>query len=178
MRNVILYIAASLDNYIARLDGNVDWLDYPDYHLPNEDYCYSDFYKNIDTTLMGNNTYKTVLGFDVPFPYPDKTNYIFTRSTNEQDNEFVKFISGDIVKFVQQLKNVQGQDIWLIGGGQINTLLLNNDLIDKIILTIVPITIGQGIPLFDGKGKETKFTFEKSKSFETGLVQLTFKKKD
>ncbi len=105
MINVILYIAASLDNYIARQDGNVDWLDYPDYQLPNEDYGYPDFYKNIGTTLMGYNTYKIVLGFDVPFPYPDKTNYVFTRSTDKQDNEFVKFISGDIVEFVRQLKN-------------------------------------------------------------------------
>lgn len=178
MRNVILYIAASLDSYIARQDGNVDWLDYPDYQLPNEDYGYPDFYKSIDTTLMGNNTYKMILGFDVPFPYPEKTNYVFTRSTDKQDNGFVKFISGDIAEFVRQLKNGQGQDIWLIGGGQINTLLLNNDLIDKIILTLIPITIGQGIPLFDGKGKETKFTFETSKSYDSGLVQLTFKRKN
>lgn len=178
MRNVILYIAASLDNCIARQDGKVDWLDDPEFQLPNEDYGYTDFYKTIDTTLMGNNTYEVMLGFNVPFPYPDKTNYVFTRSTDRQDNEFVKFISGDIVEFVRQLKNGQGQDIWLIGGGQINTLLINNDLIDQIILTLIPIIIGQGIPLFNGKRKETKFTLEASRSYDSGLVQLTFKKKN
>lgn len=177
MRQIVLYIAASLDNYIARPDGDVEWLHSPDYSLPNEDYGYNDFYKTIDTTLMGNSTYEVTLGFDGPFPYPDKTNYVFSRSTYNQDTEYVKFITGDIADFVRQLKNDKGQDIWLIGGGQINTLLLNNDLIDKIILTLIPMTLGQGIPLFDGQTKETKFDLETSESYDSGLVQLTLKKK-
>jgi len=177
MRQLVLYIAASLDNYIARPDGDVEWLNSADYSLKNEDYGYSDFYKSIDTTLMGNNTYKMILGFDMPFPYPEKTNYVFSRSARNQGTEYVKFISGDITTFVQQLKNQKGQDIWLIGGGQINTLLLNKDIIDKIILTLIPMTLGQGIPLFEGKTKETKFDMETSKSFDNGYVQLTLKKK-
>lgn len=177
MRQVVLYIAASLDNYIARPDGNVDWLSYPEYELPNEDYGYHDFYKTIDTTLMGNKTYQVLLGFDVPFPYPDKSNYVFTRSADHRDTEYVKFISGDIASFVKQLKSDNGKDIWLIGGGQINTLLLNHDLIDKIILTLIPMTLGQGIPLFDGQSRETKFDLESSQSYKSGLVQLTFNKK-
>jgi dihydrofolate reductase len=177
MRQVVLYIAASLDNYIARHDGDVEWLNSSDYSLKNEDYGYDKFLKTIDTTLMGHNTYKMILGFDMPFPYPDKTNYVLSRSAVNPDTEFVKFISGDITTFVQQLKNQKGQDIWLIGGGQINTVLLNKDLIDKIILTLIPITLGQGIPLFDGQAKETKFDLESSQSFENGLVQLTLKKK-
>lgn len=177
MRKVVLYIATSLDNFIARQDGNIDWLHYPEYEVPNEDYGYLDFIKTIDTTLMGNNTYKVMMGFNLPFPYPDKTNYVFTRSPDHQDNEFVKFVSGNIAEFVSELKSRDGKDIWLIGGGQINTLLLKHDLIDKIILTLIPITIGQGIPLFEGNGKETKFTFKTSRSFDSGLVQLTYEKK-
>jgi dihydrofolate reductase len=178
MRQVVLYIAASLDNYIARLDGNTEWLHSPDYSLPKEDYGYNDFYKTIDTTLMGKNTYKVIIGFDGPFPYTDKTNYVFSRSTDNQDTEYVKFITGNIIDFVRQLKKDKGKDIWLIGGGQINALLLNNDLIDKIILTLIPMTLGQGIPLFDRQTKETKFILESSQSFNSGLVQLTLKKKN
>lgn len=177
MRQVVLYIATSLDNYIARPNGEVDWLDAPEYTIPDEDYGYSDFCKSIDTTLMGNNTYKEMLGFDVPFPYADKENFVFSKSDNHKDTEFVKFISGDIVEFVRQLKNKKGKDIWLIGGAKINTLLLANDLIDKLILTIIPMTLGQGIPLFERQVKETKFELVSNKSYDSGLVQLTLNKK-
>ena len=178
MRQVVLYIAASLDNFIARSDGGVDWLDSPDFQLPGEDYGYKDFYSTIDTTLMGNSTYKFILDQDVPFPYPDRANYVFSRSTQHQDTEFVRFISGDIASFVGELKQEAGKDIWLIGGGQVNSILLNNHLIDKIILTMVPMTLGEGIPLFHGKTKEVKFSLESSQSYSGGMVQLTLLKKD
>jgi len=178
MRQVILYIAASLDNYIARRDGNVDWLSSPEFLIPDEDYGYNNFYPTIDTTLMGNSTYRFILDQDVPFPYPDKTNYVFSHSAKNRDTEFVRFISQDPVDFVRQLKQETGEDIWLVGGGQINTILLNKDLIDKIILTIFPLTLGEGIPLFQGKYKEVKFNLEASKSYQSGIVQLTLKKID
>ncbi len=83
---------------------------------------YNLFQKTIDTTLMGNNTYRMIRGFDVPFPYPDKTNYVFSRSKKNKDTEFVTFITGDIPNFIKQLKREKGQDIWLIGGGQIDVV--------------------------------------------------------
>jgi dihydrofolate reductase len=174
MRQIVLYSAVSLDNYIARKDGNVDWLDAPEYELPDEDYGYTDFNQTIDTTLMGHNTYNALLGFDVPFPYPDKTNYIFSRTADHEDTEYVKFITGDIANFVRELKNEKGKDIWLIGGGQINTLLLNNHLIDKVRLTLIPVTLGEGIPLFLGQAKETTLKLESNKTYENGFVQLTY----
>jgi dihydrofolate reductase len=177
MRQVILYIAASLDNFIARPDGDVEWLNSAEYSLQNEDYGYSLIQKTIDTTLMGNNTYRMIMGFDVPFPYPDKTNYVFSRSQKNEDTEFVTFITGDIPNFVKQLKREKGQDIWLIGGGQINTLLLNSGLIDKVILTLIPVILGQGIPLFEGQTKETRFDLETSQTYDNGFVQLTLKNK-
>ena len=175
MRKVILYIAASLDNFIARPDGNVDWLSSPEFLIPGEDYGYGDFYLTIDTTLMGNSTYRFIQEQDVPFPYPDKRNYVFSRSAQNRDTEFVNFILEDPADFVRRLKQETGQDIWLIGGGQINGILLNNGLIDKIILTIIPLTLGEGIPLFHGKYKEVKFNLEASKSYQSGIVQLTLK---
>jgi len=145
----------------------------PEFLIPDEDYGYSDFYPGIDTILMGNSTYRFILDQNVPFPYPDKTNYVFSHSAKNQDTEFVRFISQNPVEFVRQLKQEEGEDIWLVGGGQINSILLNKDLIDKIILTLIPMTLGEGIPLFHGKYKEVKFNLEDNKSYQNGIIQLT-----
>lgn len=174
-RQVILNIATSLDGFIAKSDGNVDWLNSTEYDLPDEDYGLNSFSKSVDTTLMGNSTYKQVLGFDCPFPYPDTTNFVFSRSQEKKDTEHVKFVSGDVVEFVRQLVKQEGKDIWLIGGGQINSILIENGLVDRIILTLIPITLGEGIPLFDGKPRDTRFELENTLAFSSGLVQLTLK---
>jgi dihydrofolate reductase len=177
MKKIILYIAASIDNYISKPDGSVDWLHDTDYELKGEDYGYTTFYKSIDTTLMGNKTYQGILDFDVPFPYPGKKNYVFSRSKKSTKDDFVTFISGDIIGFIEKLKAEPGKDIWLIGGGEINTVVLENGMIDQIILTIVPVILGNGIPPFQKHLIETKFALEKSQAFKNGLVQLTFNKK-
>lgn len=174
MRQVILYIAASMDNYIAKSDGDTYWLHDPEFDSKDEDYGYNALMKSIDTTLMGNATYEVVMGFDVPFPYPDTINYVFSRKNGAQETEHVKFVSEDPVSFVQQLKKNQGKDIWLIGGGQINTLLLNANLVDRVILTIAPLTLGEGIPLFASGLGFHKFKVEETKSYSSGLVQITY----
>lgn len=176
MRKIVLYIAASLDNYVARPDGNVDWLDDPDYVLEGEDFGYYKFYETIDTTLMGNNTYNEVLGYNVPFPYPDKVNYVFSRSEKEKD-ENVKYITSDIVSFVKDLQNSPGKDIWLIGGGEINSMFLENDLIDRIILTLIPITLGAGIPMFPAHSGESKFNIETAETYKNGFCKLIYNRK-
>ena len=177
MRKLILYTAASLDNFIARPDGAIDWLHSPEYLIENEDYGYGDLYQSIDTTLMGNKTYQFILNQEVPFPYPDKSNFVFSHSAIHQDTQYVRFITSSIIEFVRNLKDDNGKDIWLVGGGQVNTLLLINDLIDKIILFLVPIILGEGIPLFQGHSKEAKFDLESSRSYESGLIQLTLVRK-
>ena len=171
MRKVILYIAASLDGYIARPDGGIDWLENKIYKIEGEDFGYSDFIKTIDTTLMGHSTYKVVAGLDMPYTYSGKTNYVFSHS-HHPDNQFVHFISSNAAEFVKQLKQQPGQDIWLIGGSMLNTLLLNAGLIDEIILTYVPILIGKGIPLFTPLTSEKMLQLNDSKRFENGFVQL------
>ena len=175
MRKVILYIATSVDNFIARKDGSVDWLEKtpnPD----NLDYGYHSFYKSIDTTLMGNATYKEVLTFGIPFPYPDKTNFVFTR-TPKADNSDVSYISEDIPDFVSGLKKQEGDDIWLVGGGEINTILMNHGLIDEIIITRIPTILGEGIPLFAGAPHESELILKELEDFGNGVVQLIYKPK-
>ena len=175
MRKVILYIAVSIDNYIAKPDGDTSWLHDPEYIIENEDFGYGELIKSIDTTLMGHTTYKVIIGFDGPFPYGDKTNYVFTRSAKAKD-EYAEFIHNDIPDFINSLKKLEGKDIWLIGGGQINTLLLEQGLIDEMIITQVPIVLGSGLPLFTSTKQSLPFLLKESKSYKNGFVQLIYKK--
>ena len=166
-RNLKLYIAASMDGYIAGPNGEIDWLEEAGSNL---DYGYHDFYSSIDTTVMGSSTYKLTLTVS-EFPYADKVNYVFTRSAPPPDTANVRFVSGDIVSFVESLKSLPGKDIWLVGGGQINTVMLDAGLIDEIILTIFPLVLGDGIPLFAPGANLTRFRTTSCESYETGLVQ-------
>ncbi|MFM8362476.1 MAG: dihydrofolate reductase family protein [Haliscomenobacter sp.] len=171
MRDVILFIACSLDGYIARKDGRVDWL----FH--DEDYGYSDFYDSIDATLMGKKTYLEILGMG-EFPYLDKKNYVFVRKNNPPLNRSVEYVHGDIPAFVRKLKKEEGKDIWLVGGGQINTILLTSGDIDRMVVSVHPVVLGQGIPLFGaGIPAERWFVFEKAESFASGLVQLYYRRR-
>jgi dihydrofolate reductase len=176
MRNIVLYIAASLDGYIARDDHSLDWLPTPD-AAQSLDYGYSDFYASIDTTIMGKRTYDIVRAHGVENPYPEKKNYVFTRSARHLSNDDIQYVSGDVIEFTQNLKAQQGSDIWLVGGGDLNTLFLNYNLIDRIILAVIPIVLGGGIPLFARGGRETLFKLSNAQHWtETGVVQMTYEK--
>lgn len=173
MRKIKLYIAISLDGKIAGVEGEVDWLD----QLPNPeqlDYGYFDFYANIDTVLMGNKTYQQVLGFDVPYPYPGMESYVFTQNTELKDDENVTYITKDIPQFLQTLKEKQGKDIWLIGGGEVNSLLIKSGLIDELWVHVMPIVLGAGIPLFAEGIEKTFLKLTDSKTYPTGVVGLTY----
>ncbi len=171
MRRLKLYIAASLDGYIAGPNGEIDWLD----ASGGLDYGYKEFYASIDTTLMGNSTYKQVHTFG-EFLYPEKTNYAFTRSTPPPDTNHVRFVSDDIEGFVRTLKEMPGKDIWLVGGGQVNTVMLNAGLIDEVVLTAFPLVLGDGIPLFAPGAVRHEFKTVGYETFETGLIQWRLEK--
>jgi dihydrofolate reductase len=175
MRKIKLYIAVSLDGKIARPDGSVDWLD----AVPNPeklDYGYSEFYKTCDTTLQGYNTYQVLLSFGIPFPYPDKKNYVFTTKSNLEDTGFVEFVGGDILSFTQNLKGQEGDDIWLIGGGKLNTTLFNAGLIDEFQIFVMPVIVGEGIPLFGLSPNESHLRLTGTKTYGSGVVQLSYSK--
>ncbi len=176
MREIILFSAASLDDFIARPDGNIDWLNNPDIMEDGEDFGYGAFYSSIDTTLTGNSTYKQVMEFDIAFPYPDKKNYVFTREPGIPPTAYVEFISGNIAEFCAGLKKGSGQAIWLVGGGMINSILLEAGLIDKLIITKIPIVLGKGIPLFNSWNWKSKFISSSTKVFKKGVVQLELRK--
>jgi dihydrofolate reductase len=123
MPRIKLYIATSLDGFIARENGNIDWLmEYE--NNPETDYGYSEFYASIGTVLMGRKTYEQVLGFG-NWPYGERKSYVFTRQKEPLRRENnVEFVSGDIAEFVRQLKGNTKEDIWLVGGSQLIKVFL------------------------------------------------------
>jgi dihydrofolate reductase len=173
VRKLILFSAVSLDNYIAKADGSVKWLDAPQFRLPGEDFGYKRFLSGIDTTIIGYKTYKQMLTFG-PFPYQSTANYVLTRSSGRKDNDSVEFLHKDIPQFTKRLKRRRGKNIWLIGGSQANTLMLNHRLIDRMILTIVPVALGEGIPLFAESVRPASFILKKRNTFSNGFVQVTW----
>ena len=166
MRKVILFIASSLDGYIAREDGGIDWL------FSDADYGYSEFYGSIDTVIVGRKTYDQSLGFDED-PYKGKKAYVFTHDKHASDGR-ADFVSSDIADFVKKLKRMKGKDIWLVGGSDIVSILFNAGLVDRIILSIHPAVLGRGIPLFKGLTWEMQMKLAKTISYPSGLVQLHY----
>jgi dihydrofolate reductase len=148
MRKIKLFIASSLDGYIATEDGSIDWL------YTDSDYGYTQFYNSVDTILMGRKTYDKIIELAAEYPHKDKKNYVFSQKksagkrTEKEKDHNVEFIA-DIIDSVKiQLLQSQGKDIWLIGGADIISIFLNAGMLDEIILSIHPIVLGKGIPLF------------------------------
>lgn len=174
MRKIILYIATSLNGYIAKADGSVDWLEnIPNPH--NEDYGYSDFLDSIDITIQGNSTYKQIIGWGIEFPYKNTTNYVITSSSKLKDDEYVNFISENHIESIRKLKSQKGKDIWLIGGGKVNSFLLNNGLIDEIHQFIMPIVIEDGIKLFDSIKKDINIKIIDIKNYNSSVIRYRYK---
>ena len=176
MKKIKLYIANSLDGFIARPDGSLDWLD----ALPNpeqSDFGYYDFYNTIDTVIMGRLTYEEILGFDVPWPYPDRHTCVVTSQLDYKiQTDLTSVLPFDQVKNTKTLVQHGEKHIWLAGGGQLITEYLNHELVDEMIISIIPIILGDGIPLFPNKPKETNLKLIKSEAFSNGLLNLHYHK--
>jgi dihydrofolate reductase len=177
LAKVKLYIATSLDGFIARPDGNLDWL----MALPNPnniDHDYIKFMATIGATVMGSATYKEVIGFGIEWPYPDITSYIISRNKELPiSSPMTKLVTEDVKTFTGRLKTEVEKDIWLIGGGKLITTYLNLDLIDEMILTIIPNIIGEGIPLFPNKPKESTWKLVDAIAYETGALSVVYRKR-
>lgn len=164
-RRLKLFIASSLDGYIARKDGSIDWL------FTDADYGYKEFYSSVDTVLVGRKTYEQTLTFDETF-FSGKACYVFTRKASGKAG-LVTFVSGDIDEFTKGLKDGPGGDIWLVGGSE--TIAALRHLIDDFIISIHPKILGSGIALFTGEWNERSLELVNTVSFASGLVQLHYK---
>ncbi len=173
MPRIKFYIAASLDGFIARENGSIDWLTEYE-NNPETDYGYSEFYASIGTVLMGRKTYEQVLGFG-DWPYNEKKSYVFTRQKEPLRREKnVEFISGDIRHFVRRLMENTEEDIWLVGGSQLIKVFLEESLVQDIIVFVVPKILGRGILLFDRIEKEIRLRTGRVERYENGLVRVEY----
>ena len=165
MTKVTVYIASSLDGYIAREDGRVDWL--PENAVSG----YSNFYNSIDSVIIGKTTYDQILTFG-EYPYKDKKSFVFTR-TNQIKDVNVEFVP-NVEKFIEGHYPGAGENIWLVGGAQIIASFLKNQAIDEIIISFIPVLLGKGIPLFKNIEKEIKLELIKTKKYSQ-LVETHYK---
>ena len=163
----------SLDGYIARNDDNIDFLSLVEEE--NQDYGYCDFLKSIDTVIMGRKTYDKVLSFGIEFPHADKETYIITRTSRPSIGS-VQFYTGSLKELVKQLKNKPGKNIYVDGGAEIVQALLKEELIDEIVISIIPVLLGSGISLFKNGCNELKLKLKSTRSYNKGLVQLHYQK--
>ena len=173
-RQVILYIAMSLDGYIAKKDNDISFLSVVE--KPGEDYGYNDFIKTVDTVIMGRKTYDKVLSFGTEFPHKDKKCYVLSSSKTGSD-ENVEFFNGEISDLISKIRANKGSDIYIDGGAEVVFELMKVNLIDKFIISIIPVFIGDGIRLFKSGRPEQNLKLIDSKAFSTGLVQLWYEKK-
>ncbi|MBD1838328.1 dihydrofolate reductase family protein [Coleofasciculus sp. FACHB-501] len=167
MRKVILFIASSLDGYIARQSGDIDWL------FTDQDYGYSEFFASVDTLLMGRKTYEQVLTFG-EYPYKGVKSYVFTKNPLFPADSNAEVIREDITEFVEQLRQVDGKNIWLVGGSQLTHALMSQNLVNELILSIHPTILGEGIPLFDNGIISQSLNLTKCQTYDSGLVQLSY----
>ena len=168
-RKVILYISQSLDGFIADNTGRVDWI------IGNNkeyisDYGYEIFIKNIDTVILGANTYKQIKNELSPdkWVYEDLQSYVFTNEKSK-NTENIKFVNMNIEELIERLKQEKGKNIWICGGANLVNQCLKNDLIDEYQITTFPVILGNGTRLFEKNGKKIKLEL-KEITEENGLV--------
>lgn len=169
-RKIILYIAMSLDGYIAKTDDNIDFLSIVE--TPDEDFGYADFLQNIDTVIWGRKTFDKVLSFGNGVPHEDKKVYVVS-TTKQGKKEHAEYVS-NVIELVKSLKQKDGKDIYCDGGSEIVFELLKNRLFDRIIVSVIPHLLGDGIRLFREKNVEQNLQFKRSISYPSGLVQLWY----
>lgn len=170
MRKVVLYIAQSLDGYIATKEDSLDWL----FSVESEgDNGYGEFINGVDTILIGKRTYDWVMEQEKgEFPYKDKECFVFSQSDNE-DTEYVRFVHPDIKTFTNHLKNGEGKSIWLIGGSDLLYTFLQEKLVDEMIVTVAPRIIGEGIPLFKAGDYQFDLALKSTRTFNQ-FVELHY----
>lgn len=176
MRKIIVEIAASADGYVARPDGSVDWLNRPE---TAGDYGMSAFYRSIDTILWGRKTYEVALefqkqgaagaGFD-----PNVKNYVFSHHPPASAPPAVEFVTEPVPAFARRLRSRRGKNVWMMGGPGLIASFLDAGQIDEFIMTVIPVFIGEGIPLVAPRHRLLPLKLLSSKNFSDGVVKLHY----
>lgn len=176
MRKIIVYIATSADGYIARPDGNIDWLNRP---RTAGDYGMGAFYRSIDTILWGRKTYEVALGFQkqgikgARFDSKVK-NYVFSHQPRQSTVPAVEFITEPIPAFAKRLRATPGKSIWMMGGAGLIASFLDAGQIDEFIIHVIPTFIGEGIPLIAPQHRAVPLALRSCRRYSDGVVRLHY----
>lgn len=176
MRKISLFIATSLDGYIAQPNDDLSFLKLVE--KEGEDYGYEAFTATIDTLIIGRKTYDYVVKEIGSSHYDNgqRDVYVITRTERPQVGRTI-FYTGNITELVNRLKSEKGKNIYCDGGAEVINELLNHDLIDEFIISVVPVLLGNGTRLFKDGRPEQILEFIEAKTFDTGLAQLHYKRK-
>lgn len=165
------YVAASLDGFIAGPDGEIDWLDVAD--LPDEDFGYAAFFESVDALIMGRKTWDFVAEVR-PWPYGSRPVRVFSHRSLDPGELPVVRATGEPSRVVGELEEAGHEHVWLVGGGGLASALVESGDLTDLILTVIPVTLGHGIPLFgDGHGPTVWYS-RGSRSWSNGVVQHHF----
>ena len=173
-------MAASLDGYIARKDGSVDWLDTADEFVDGHTMdpgSVEAFLETIDCYVMGSRTYETALSFEAKgfgWAYGDKPTFVLTHRTLRKTRNTVEFYSGDLAQLVNGRLRPRFRSIWFVGGGELAAECLRLRLADEVYYSIVPIVIGDGISFFQGLDKDVALHLVKVTAYKSGIVELRY----
>ena len=180
MRKVKYFVANSLDNFIARPDGGVEWL-----FNDGTDYGMAEFFRSIDCMLFGRKTYEVAIGHSQPKRKSRKAkkksfsggmkSYVFSRTLKAGPDDDFTVVSENAGAFVRKLKSEPGKNIWLMGGGELAGSLLTEGVVDELSLNIHPVLLGKGIPLFQGLKLQLNLEVLSTKAHENGCVQVEYR---
>ncbi len=177
---VTIHMAASLDGFIARKDGSVDWLETSDEFPGGEtlDSAFVEaFLKTIDCYVMGSRTYETALSLETKglgWPYGDKPTFVLTSRDLPRTRDTVEFYSGDLAQFVKGHLRSAFRTIWFVGGGAVSGECLRLGLADEVRYSILPILIGNGIPFFEKLDTDIILHLAEVKAYKSGMVELCY----
>ena len=177
---VTIHMAASLDGFIARKDGSVDWLETSDEFAGGDAMdpgAVEAFLKTIDCYVMGSRTYETALRFEAEgsgWSYSDKPTFVLTRRELQKTRDTVEFYSGDLVQFVNGHLRPKFRTIWFVGGGAVSAECLRRGLADEVRYSILPILIGDGIPFFEKFDRDIALHLAEVKAYKSGMVELCY----
>jgi dihydrofolate reductase len=172
MRKVTFGLATSLDNFIARPDGAVDWL----YWSKDVTAITAAFWKTIDTVVMGRKTYEAALGHGLE-SYSGVKNYVFSRTLKANPGLPVEIVSEDAAAFVRKLKRRKGKGICLLGGGELAKSLFEAGLIDEVGLNVHPVLLGSGTPLFHEMSRQVNLELLECRKLKGGCVFVSYRVK-
>lgn len=177
---VTVHMAASLDGFIARKDGRVEWLETADEFAAGDtlDPAYVEaFLKTIDCYVMGSRTYQTALGFEAKglgWAYGDKPTFVLSSRDLPRTRDTVEFYSGDLGQLVNGRLRPRFPSIWIVGGGMVSGACLRLGLADEVRYSILPVLIGDGIPFFEHLDRDIPLHLTEVKAYKSGMVGLRY----